>query len=121
MYQLYADTIADFHPCPECSPKFYCATASRRDGVQYFYSESDIDRTFEKEICGQGRYPKVLAGVMGDSFYMAKFTNLKDLEVFRDYVNRKNMPESNNRSASSMFNKEGNANENICDTHIDGA
>lgn len=121
MYQLYADTIADFHPCPECSPKFYCATASRRDGVQYFYSESDIDRTFEKELCGQGRYPKVLAGVMGDSFYMAKFTNLKDLEVFRDYVNRKNMPESNNRSASSMFNKEGNANENICDTHIDGA
>ena len=121
MYQLYADTMADFNPRPESSPKFYCATASRRDGVSYFYSSSDIERTFEKELCGEGRYPKVLAGVMGDSFFMARFKDIKDVELFREYVNRKNAPEAKSHASGSMFNKESNANDNICDTHIDGA
>ena len=120
MYQIYANTVADFNPRPICDPKFYCATASRRDGVQYFYSDEDVLRTYEKEICGSGRYPKVLAGVMGDKFFMAKFTNLKELEVFKEYVNRRNMP-SEHKANGSMFNKEGNSNDNICDTHIDGA
>ncbi len=120
MYQLYADTMADFNPRPECYPKFYCATASRRDGVNYFYSSEDINRTFEKELCGQGRYPKVLSGVMGDTFFMAKFTNTKDVELFREYVNRKNMPESKSHNSSTMF-KESDSSQNICDNHIDGA
>ena len=120
MYQLYANTVADFNPHPICEPKFYCATASRRDNATYFYSDDEVLRTFEKNICGNGRYPKVLAGVMGDKFFMAKFTNLKDVELFKEYVSRKNVP-SENRSGSSMFNKEGNSGDNICDTHIDGA
>ncbi len=119
MYQLYANTVAGFNPRPVCDPKFYCATASRRDGVQYFYSDEEVLRTYEKEICGNGRYPKVLAGVMGDRFFMAKFTNLKDLEVFKEYANRRNVP-GGSKNSGSMFNKEG-SNEPICDTHIDGA
>ena len=121
MYQIYADTVADLNPTPVCDPKFYCATASRRDGVQYFYSDEDIKRTFAKELVGANRYPKVLSGVMGDYFYMAKFTNVRDVELFRDYVNRKNAPESHTKSSKSMFNKKTSSNENICDTHIDGA
>ena len=49
MYQLYANTVAGFNPRPVCDPKFYCATASRRDGVQYFYSDEEVLRTYEKD------------------------------------------------------------------------
>ncbi len=122
MYQIYADVMADLNPRPECSPKYYCATASRRDGVEYFFSDKDIKRTFTKELVGANRYPKVLAGVMGDSFYMARFNNVKEIEVFREYVNRKNMPEAQRKSSSTMFKKKNSGeNENVCDTHVDGA
>ena len=123
MYQIYADTIAGLNPIVTCSPKYYCATASRRDGIQYFYSHEDIMRTFDKEIVGAGRYPKVLSGVMGDLFYMARFTNPKDLDVFRDYVNRKTAPETKiTTTKSTMYKKKNSSmNESICDTHIDGA
>ena len=120
MYQIYADVMADLHPTPVCSPKYYLATGSRRDGVQYFYTDEDIRRTYAKEICGAGRYPDVLSGVMGNFFYMAKFNSVKDVEIFHEYVNRKNVPEAH-RSGQSMFNKKGSTGDNICDTHIDGA
>ena len=122
MYQIYADMMAGLNPRPVCSPKFYCATASRRDNVQYFYTDEDVKRTFAKELVGAARYPDVLSGVMGNSFYMAKFTNVKDIQVFYDYVNRKNMPEENKKQGSTMFKKKNSSsNESICDTHIDGA
>ena len=121
MYQIYADTMADLNPRPVCSPKFYCATASRRDGVQYFFTDEDIKRTFAKELVGASRYPDILSGVMGNSFYMAKFNCLKDVALFNDYVCRRNMS-AHHKNGITMFNKEKtNSSDNICDTHIDGA
>lgn len=120
MYQIYADVMADLNPTPVCSPKAYCATSSRRDNVQYFYSDEDIKRTFAKELVGAGRYPKVLSGVMGDIFYMAKFNSVKEIEVFHQYVNRKNVSGNHSKGRSAtMFEKDSN--EPICDRHIDGA
>ena len=120
MYQIYADVMADLNPTPICLPKAYCATSSRRDNVQYFYSDEDIKRTFAKELVGAGRYPKVLSGVMGDSFYMAKFNSVKEIEVFHQYVNRKNVSGNHSKGRSAtMFEKDSD--EPICDRHIDGA
>ena len=122
LYQIYADVMADLNPHPTCEPKFYCPTASRRDGVEYFYSDADVKRTFAKELCGSGKYPKVLSGVMGDSFYMAKFTDLKDVQLFREYVERRNVPEAHTKSSGTVFKKKNSSsNESICDTHVDGA
>ena len=122
MYQIYADVMADLNPRPVCEPKFYCATASRRDGLQYFFTDEDIKRTYAKELVGASRYPDVLSGVMGNSFYMAKFKSVKEVEIFNEYVSRKNMPEAEKKHSGSMFNKKSSSsNENICDTHIDGA
>ena len=71
---------------------------------------------------GAGRIPDVLSGVMGNSFYMAKFNSEKDVHLFEDYVSRKTAPEAERKSSGSMFNKKtGTSGENICDTHIDGA
>ena len=122
MYQIYADVMADINPIIPNNEKYYAPTASRRDGVEYFYSDEDIKRTFIKELCGSGRYPKVLSDVMGDSFYMARFKDLKDVELFREYVNRKNVPEAPKSAKSTVYKKKNSsANESICDTHIDGA
>ena len=122
MYQIYADVMADLNPRPVCSPKYYCATASRRDWAQYFYSDEDVKRTFAKELVGAGRYPDVLSGVMGNTFYMARFNSVKEVAVFNEYVSRKNMPEEKKNSSATLFNKKNSSSkENICDTHIDGA
>ena len=123
MYQIYADTVAGLNPRPVCSPKFYCATASRRDNAEYFYTDEDVKRTFAKELVGYGRYPDVLSGVMGNRFFMCRFNSVKEIEVFHEYANRKNVPADNgSNKKSSMFKKDkcGDG-ESFCDTHIDGA
>ena len=122
MYQIYADTMADLPPRPTYPLKYYCATASRRDNVEYFYTDDDVKRTYANELVGAARYPDVLSGVMGNRFFMAKFNNIKDVMVFNEYVSRKTMPEEpkTSKGSRSMF-KKGSSKENICDTHIDGA
>lgn len=121
IYQIYADTVAGLNPRFVPTVKQYCATASRRDGVEYFYSDEDIKRTFARELRGAGRYPKVLSGVMGDMFYMANFNSVKELQLFKEYVNRRPQSDDSHKK-ETMFKKDkcGDG-ESFCDTHIDGA
>ena len=120
VYDLYGQVMADQHPVVTMSPKYYLPTASRRDGVEYFYSDEDVLRTYKNNICNVGRYPKVFSGVMGDRFFMAKFDNVKDVMTFRDYANRRVDYHSSSSAAGAKFNKVDDG-DNICDTHIDGA
>ena len=120
-YQLYAENMAGLKPQLGERKKYYAPTASRRDGVEYFYSDEEVLRTYKDNIVGYGRYPGVLSGVMGNIFFMARFENLDDVKVFREYVNRK--PGYHSASSSdkgTMFNKKDSGGA-ICDTHIDGA
>ena len=120
-YQLYAETMAGLNPKLPNGKKYYAPTASRRDNVAYFYSDEEVLRTFKNNICGHGRYPGVLSGVMGNRFFMAKFESLEDVKVFRDYVNRKpGYHQGSNSDKGTMFNKKESGGA-ICDTHIDGA
>ena len=58
---------------------------------------------------------------MGNKFFMARFTNVKDVLVFNDYVGRKPMKDTSH-NGKTMFNKDkSSSSDNICDTHIDGA
>ena len=120
VYDLYGQVMADQHPVVTMSPKYYLPTASRRDGVEYFYSDEDVLRTYKNNICNVGRYPKVFSGVMGDRFFMEKFDNVKDVMTFRDYANRRVDYHSSSSAAGAKFNKVDDG-DNICDTHIDGA
>ena len=91
------------------------------DYLQYFYSDEDVLRTFKDNIVGYGRNPDVLAGVMGNRFFTARFDTVKEVELFHEYVNRKSgqVPVMST-DKGSMFNKKDSG-EAICDTHIDGA
>ena len=119
-YWLYGQVMAGNKPQFEASPKYYLAAGARRDGVQYFYSDDDVRRTYKNNICNSGRYPKVFSGVMGDYFFMAKFNTKEEVEIFHQYVNRRVNYHSGGSNAGNKFNKVGEG-DNICDTHIDGA
>lgn len=119
-YDLYGQVMADQNPVVKMEPKFYLPTGARRDNVEYFYSDEDVLRTFKNNICNHGRYPKVLSGVMGDRFFMAKFNTVEEVKTFRDYVNRRVGYTSTNFSSGNKFNKVAD-DGNICDNHIDGA
>lgn len=119
-YELYGQVMADQHPVVKMEPKFYLPTGARRDYVEYFYSDEDVLRTFKNNICNSGRYPKVLSGVMGDRFFMAKFNTLEEVKTFHEYVNRRVGYSSGTSNSSNKFNKVAD-DGNICDNHIDGA
>ena len=119
-YELYGEVMADLHPVVKMEPKYYLPTGARRDNVEYFYSDDDVRRTFKNNICNSGRYPKVLSGVMGDRFFMAKFNSIDEVKTFHEYVNRRVGYSSGASSSSNKFNKVAD-DGNICDNHIDGA
>ena len=119
-YELYAQTVAGNNPVPPKNQRYYCPCIGRRDFVEYFYSDEDVLRTFKNNICGYGRYPGVLSGVMGNRFFMAKFDTIEEVNLFKEYVCRKpgQMHFSNGKTTS--FSKTGDQGS-ICDNHIDGA
>lgn len=120
-YSLYGQVMADLHPEVNCSPKYLVPCGARRDNVEYFYSDEDVLRTFKNNICNYGRYPDVFSGVMGNRFFMAKFDKVEDVELFKQYVNRRvNHHLDSNSSNSNSFTKVDGGG-NICDNHIDGA
>lgn len=119
-YDLYGQVMADNHPKVKMEPKFYLPTGARRDNVEYFYSDEDVLRTYKNNICNSGRYPKVLSGVMGDRFFMAKFSSVEEVMTFKEYVNRRVGYSSCSSSGGNKFNKVAD-DGNICDNHIDGA
>lgn len=117
-YQIWADSIAfNENRFFMSYPKYYGAVASRRDEVTYFYRDEEIKQTFKNNLCAVGRYPFVLSNDMGNRFFMGKFDSLEELEVFRDFVERR-AGEPLKLIKTSKRNKPRGP---ICDTHIDGA
>jgi len=142
IYRIYADSMAFDKTYVDLNKdKFFASCASRRDGKEYFYSEDDILRTFKNQICWYGRYPDILSDCMGNVFYMAKFENLDDVELFHQYVNKRVgdsfVPKAihttiNKRHKdrygegyrivdSKKSNNNSSVEETICDKNIDGA
>ena len=86
-YQIYADVMAfDENKQNLTMTKYYAACASRRNGVWYVHSDSEIFMKYRNEISAEGYYPYVLSGAMGDRFFMAKFTSLKQVDEFKQFV-----------------------------------
>ena len=85
-YQIYADVMA-FNKNNGDLPvnKYYAACASRRDYVDYMFSDQDILNKYFGKICNHGRYPDVLSGAMGNKFFMAKFDTIEEVDEFKNY------------------------------------
>lgn len=132
IYQALADVVCFNKTNVGKGEPYYCGCASRRKNKQYFFTNNDIVRTFKNNICFSGEYPGILSDIMGDSFYMAKFTNINDMFLFNDYVERlTNMSYSSTSFAKTLLgedarimreqNEKSSSEESICDRHIDGA
>ena len=132
LYQMFADIICFGKSDEPVGPRYYSCAASRRNGKEYFFTEEDILRTFKNNMCQYGDYPDVFAGLMGDRYYMAKFSDEKDIKIFEEYVGRL----ANKSYASSGIpghlvgedkrildeqNAQPSEEAPICDRHIDGA
>ena len=66
--------------------KYYAACASRRNGVWYQHSDSEIFAKYRNQLSADGYYPHVLSGAMGDRFFMAKLSTLEEVDEFREFV-----------------------------------
>lgn len=133
LYQMFADVICFGKSNEFVGEPYFAACASRRYENSYFFTEEDILRTFKNEICNVGDYPLVLSDLMGNRFYMAKFNNVKDVELFKEYVTRSpnvsyESHTSNNhlvgedkRILDERKNESTQDDLTICDKHVDGA
>ena len=132
LYQMLADVICFGKTDLKVGERNFAACASRRRNHQYFYNEEDIKRTFSKELCKIGDYPDVFSGLMGNRYFMAKFDNLNDVELFNAYVSKRTDESIKIPKAISRLlgedkrilddrKREELKEEPICDRHIDGA
>lgn len=124
VYQIWADSMAyDDNYQRMDYEKFFAAVASRRDNARYFYTDDEVFATFKDNICAAGRYPDVLSDCMGNRYWMAKFKTLEDVEIFHQYVNRR---EGQLQIARMVHDtpkrkRKPRDGETICDVEIDGA
>lgn len=132
LYQMFADVICFGSSKEPVGPRFYAVYAARRNYKSYFFSEEDIKRTYANNLCNYGDMPKVLADLMCDRYYMAKFDNQKDADTFAQYVTRRSdMSYAHGCGFSHLVGEDKRIMEEknaepvddlaICDKHIDGA
>ena len=69
--------------------KYYAACASRRNGVWYNHSDSEILMKYRDQLSAEGYYPYVLSGAMGERFFMAKLNTLNEVDEFKDFVEQR--------------------------------
>ena len=89
-YQIYADVMMfDENRQNMNMEKYYAACASRRNGVWYVHSDSEIFMKYRNQISADGYYPYILSGAMGDRFFMAKFDSISEIEEFKEFVEQR--------------------------------
>ena len=89
-YQIYADVMAlDENRQDLSMKKYFAACASRRNGIWYEHSDSEILMKYRNQLSADGYYPYVLSGAMGDRFFMAKFETMDEVIEFRDFVEKR--------------------------------
>lgn len=87
IYQMYADMVVyGKYRGPQPSRQYSCVYASRRDGHVYRHTHSEIMEKYSGSIVMQERMPAILAGAMGDEFYMARFETLDEVNAFIRFV-----------------------------------
>ena len=89
-YQIYADVMMfDENRQNMDLDKYYAACASRRNGVWYVHSDSEIFMKYRNQISADGYYPYILSGAMGDRYFMAKFDSIPEIEEFKEFVEQR--------------------------------
>ena len=133
LYQMFADVICFGYSDESVGQHYYAVYASRRNNKQYFFTEEDIKRTYANNLCAYGDMPAVLADLMCDRYFMAKFENEKDAVLFSQYVTRRadvsyasetkfdHILGEDKRILDEKKAESSYDDLPICDRHIDGA
>lgn len=82
VYKIWADMIAYGKTEIGCGERYFCAFSGRRDGREYKFHEQEIVDKFRDKIKFIRRVPKVLAGAMGDTMFVAAFKTEEELNDF---------------------------------------
>ena len=83
-YQIYADMIC-YNKIVNVKmdhPKYYCCYAARRDRLTYEHDYAYIKQKYFNNLCMNGRMSEVLAGALGNEYYIAKFDTLDQVQDF---------------------------------------
>lgn len=91
-YQIYADMICydEIRNVKIDYPKYFCCYVARRDRLNYRYDYNEIRNMYPTQIMMHDRMSEVLAGALGNEYYVAKFDTLDEVEQFRSIVLEKN-------------------------------
>lgn len=83
VYKDWADMITfDKLSSKEGVEKFYCVSVGLRDSRHYVHTQEEILQKYADKIVLRQRLPEILAHGMGDSLYLARFSDKKELDEF---------------------------------------
>jgi len=86
-YKIWADAMAYDRTWVDLNKeKFYCGYYGRRDGKDYLHSDFEIKQKYGDNIKMADRLPDVLAGAMGNDFYVINCETLEELESMFNYI-----------------------------------
>jgi len=86
VFQIWADMVAFDERRKGQGGQYYCAYASRRDGMAYVHSHQEIMEKYRADFCFQGRVPDALADDLGNQCYIVRFPDKKAIEPFFRFV-----------------------------------
>ncbi len=82
VYKIWADMIAFDKSLIKAGDHEYCAYCGRRDNKDYLMSHEDIIDKYYVNLKMADRLPDVLAGAMGNNYYIATFRTKKEMDAF---------------------------------------
>lgn len=90
VYKIYADVMAfDCTNEKLDDEKYYACSASRRDQNTYKYSNEMVLRVFGDAIRKWGRIPDALSDDLGNTYFMARFKSIEEMNEFKQFVYEK--------------------------------
>lgn len=86
-YAIWADTIVYDENKQDLSLKDqYCAYYGRRNNKIYKHNYEDVMNKYGDHILYKDNMPNVLAGAMGDYFFMANFDTIEEMKEFEHFL-----------------------------------
>lgn len=86
-YQIWADVMCFDKTFVDLNKdKFYAVYVSKRDRLNYKNSYETILEKYKNNITMHGRMTDALADALGNEYYMAKFSTLEEINIFKSFV-----------------------------------
>ena len=83
VYKDWADMIAFDRLSPKGSAeKYYCVYVGLRDSRRYVHTREEIQAKYANKIVLNQRLPEVLAHGMGDTLFLARFSDKNEMNEF---------------------------------------